>query len=145
LGLATEDDRQQIPVKYSAPLVEVYADVVTHLLNKGERCDSIFHIWPRGEGIELPLTTQENIDPGLHTWMPKISRRLRVDLPKLAGFGACKDTRVTYEIDTSTYHLRMDAVSCGTVQRCWPGPSYRVLTTSRLLLLLLWLRNDSIK
>jgi hypothetical protein len=90
-----EESDIQIPSPYLEDLSELNKNDPRdyHLLNKGERCDSIFHIWPRDEGMELPLTTQEDIDPGLPTWMPNFPRRLRLDLPKLAGFSACKDTR----------------------------------------------------
>ena len=96
LGLATEEDRKNVPVVYGVPRREGFYHMITNAVQRSEDLGLLFRYWPRGRGLGAEPSTgvkevmHENEQPSkdqliyfedpadaLPTWMPDFSQPLR--------------------------------------------------------------------
>lgn len=99
--------------------------VVAYLIEKrGHSLDFLLTLWPRGEGLGNLNTSYSYDGIALPTWMPDLSRSdiETTDLIPFKGeYRASGDATPQCCVDTDLAYFHTNALSCGTVMKCWLG------------------------
>ena len=143
LSLATENDRKHIPIKYGDDIVEVYKDVIDHVIRTRESINILFEGWPRGLGrasadaqpIDFPnilqdeqllsrLEDQAEDQISWPSWLPNFSCPWEYNSFDPRGYSKYLPSRATRpRVNFSGTSMLLDAVFVDEICKTQSAPS----------------------